>query len=204
MNKHVFLKAPPGTGKTTVIGKVIGSLGPSITPGGFYTYFCPYRFGSFFSAAPEKTAKGSPRGEFLYMQQAGLETACDEAHAVARFTGGGKPEVYTERFNSFGRAFIGKILNGSDILVFDECSRLESAALEFQESVISALGGGVPIIGVYRITDKDSWTRKIAEHPKVETVELTMENRDKTARELSDYFRQVVFGHSANVRKTRL
>jgi nucleoside-triphosphatase len=203
MNKHVFLKAPSGTGKTTVIEKVIGSLGPSVAPGGFYTYFRPSRSG-LFSASPEKTAKGFPRGEFLYMQRAGLEAVCDKVHAVARFTGEREPEVYTERFNSFGHAFIGETLNGSDILVFDECSWLESAAWEFQESVVSALDGGIPIIGVYRIMDKDSWTRKIAEHPRVETVELTVENRDKTARELSDYFRQIVSGHSANILKHRL
>jgi nucleoside-triphosphatase len=204
MNKHVFLKAASGTGKTRVIRKVIGSLGRSAALGGFYTCFGPYRSGPLLPAGPETTGKGSPRGEFLYMQRAGLEAAYDEAHVVAHFTGEGKPEVYTERFNSFGRAFIGEILNGSDILVFDECSWLESSALEFQESVVSALEGNVPIIGVYRITGKDSWTRRIAEHPGVETVELTVENRDRTARELSAYFRQIIYGHSAHIRKNRL
>jgi nucleoside-triphosphatase len=130
------------------------------------------------------------------MRRAGLEAVCDEAHAVARFSGEGKPEVYTERFNGFGHAFIDETLNGSDILVFNECSWLESAALEFQASVLSALEGRVPIIGVYRITGKNSWTRKIAEHPGVRTVELSVENRDRTARELSAYFRQLISGYS--------
>jgi hypothetical protein len=157
---------------------VIESLGP-VRVGGFLTYFGADRH------QPDK---------LLYLRRAGEAAAYDEAHAVARFSGSSPPEPFTDRFNIVGRSYVDEAREHSDILVFDECSRLESQALDFQASVLAALDNDLPVLGVYRITADRQWTKQIEDHPKVRVVELSLENRDRIARHLSAYYKSLFAG----------
>jgi nucleoside-triphosphatase THEP1 len=177
--RHIFLRAPPGIGKSTVIRHVIENLGP-VRVGGFLTYFGADR------DRPDKR---------LYLRRADEAAVYDEAHAVACFSGSSPPQICTDRFNIFGRAYIDGMKN-PDILIFDECSRPESHALDFQAFILAALDGDLPVLGVYRITADGQWTKQIEDHPAVHVVDLTLENRDRITRQLSAHYTSLFAGLS--------
>jgi nucleoside-triphosphatase THEP1 len=181
--RHIFLRAPPGTGKSTAISKVIESLGP-IRVGGFLTYFGADR------DQPDR---------LLYLRRADEPAVYDEAHAVARFSGSAPPQAFTERFNLFGRTYSNEMGQSPDILIFDECSRLESQALDFQASILAALDGDVPVFGVCRRIGEGQWIKQIEDHPRVRVVDLTLENRDRITRQLSAYYKSLFTGLSESV-----
>jgi nucleoside-triphosphatase len=181
--RHIFLQAPPGTGKSTAIRKVIESLG-TVRVGGFLTYFGADR------DQPDK---------LLYLRRTDEAAVYDEAHAVARFSGSAPPQAFTDRFNIFGRAYRAYIdgrRKNPDILIFDECSHLESQALGFQAFILTALDGDLPVLGVYRFTEEGQWTKQIEDHPRIQVVDLTLENRDRITRQLSAYYKSLCAGLS--------
>lgn len=68
-----------------------------------------------------------------------------------------------------------------DLILMDELGPVETKAEKFQQAVLAALDGEVPIIGVLQKADSD-FLRQIASHRNVDVVEVTMENRDLLAR----------------------
>jgi nucleoside-triphosphatase len=178
--RHIFLRAPPGTGKSTAIRKVIESLG-TVRVGGFLTYF---------------GADRDQPNKLLYLRRADEAAVYDEAHGVASFVNSSPPQGFTDRFNLFGRTYINEMRENADILIFDECSRLESQALEFQASILAALDGDLPVLGVCRGAEEGQWTKQIEDHPRVRVVDLTFENRDRITRQLSAYYKSLCAGLS--------
>lgn len=160
---HFFLTGEIQVGKTTIISKVIEHL--QVIPSGFKTYFGPDR------NSPDR---------LLYMNSAFEPKDFREEYAVARFFEGKPPEVLVERFSSYGAALIrcGR-KNGSKLIIMDECGNLERDAFVFQQAVMEALDGSVPILGVVKKIIGPSWTDQIRKHPKVQLLTVTGENRDE-------------------------
>ncbi|MCR4600346.1 MAG: nucleoside-triphosphatase [Clostridia bacterium] len=161
---HYFLTGEQQVGKSTIIDKVIKNTGARV--GGFRTAFGPDRFSAEY--------------KFLYMRDAAEEFVPDAEHAIARFS----PEgimPFTARFESSGLEIVNRALTEKpDIIILDECGRLESEALNFQEAVISTLDSGIPVLGVIpkRIPP---WTRKMIYRDDVKVLEVTVENRNRLA-----------------------
>lgn len=155
---HLFLTGAVGCGKSTVIDKVLARQ--PLPVGGFRTGF------------------GSDRGEVeraLYLWSAASQPLRDEEHVVARFDSrGAAPRP--ARFDALGVAALNCPWAG--LIVMDECGRLEREALRFQAVILAKLNGVVPVLGVVR-QGFPGWTRAIVEHPDVEIIEVTAQNREE-------------------------
>lgn len=154
---HIFLTGAVGCGKSTVIDSVLARI--PLTVGGFRTGFGPDR------------ASG---GRALYLWDAWGEPARDEEHTIARFQAG-VPSPLPERFDALG---VDCLARPAELIIMDECGRLERDALRFQATILEKLDGDTPILGTVR-QGLPGWTKAIGLHPKVAILEVTMENRDE-------------------------
>ncbi|MFA9463927.1 MAG: nucleoside-triphosphatase [Velocimicrobium sp.] len=168
---HIFLTGEIQIGKTTIIKKTLFLL--SKKEGGFCTYFGLDR------EMPNR---------WLYMNDASLPNIYQKDHAVACFHAGYAPLTLIDQFDVFGAELIRKAKDKADIIIMDECGSLEEEAFCFQEEVLNALDGDIPVFGVIKLSST-GWTEKIRSHPKVKLFFVTKENRDalpeKIAREFS-------------------
>lgn len=158
---HFFLTGEIQVGKTTIIQKTLFML--QIRAGGFQTYFGDDR--------------GMPN-RFLYLSDAALPRTYEQEAAVARFQGKQGAEVFTERFEEYGTMLIQKAKNQADIIVMDECGNLENQAYLFQQEILEALDGNIPILGVVKLSST-GWTERIRNHSNVSLLSVTQENRNQ-------------------------
>lgn len=124
-----------------------------------------------------RTGFGPDRGAVcrsLYLWPAWEAPQWDEPHTVARFDVRGAHPL-PRRFDTVGCAALSRA--GAALLVMDECGRLEKDASLFQRTILAALSGPVPILGVVR-QGLPGWTGAIAAHPQTELLTVTEENRD--------------------------
>ncbi|RDY31838.1 nucleoside-triphosphatase [Lachnotalea glycerini] len=170
---HIFLTGEIKTGKTTLINYVCNEvISKGYKVGGFYSYFDDHR---------------EEENRCLYLNGAHLFQNYDEKQVVVRFTSALQPQVYTQRFNDFGKLYIRERKKIAHLLILDECSFFERQAFDFQHEILTALNEPIPILGVVRL-GKASWTEQIANHNKVRLIEVTKENRNALRLELVDYF----------------
>lgn len=74
-----------------------------------------------------------------------------------------------------------------EVLLMDELGPAESGAEKFTSAVLSALDGGLPVLGVLQQADTP-FLRAVADHPRVRVVTVTAENRDGLYRTLPEVF----------------
>lgn len=155
MTGHLFLTGPKGVGKSTLIhGLLAEEPGPL---GGFFTV----------------KHKGG-----IYLLPAAQERAFTPESFLFRCGHGGDPA----RFDDLGCAALADTA-GCRLLVMDELGPHEAAARQFQASVFRALDGDIPIIGVLQQAESE-FLHRIAHHPRVTVLTVSVENRDALAAEL--------------------
>lgn len=154
---HIFLTGAVQSGKSTAILSVIRQTKGKV--GGFCTAF--------------DGGRGTAQWN-LYLFPASGAPVFDESHVVARFKKGNPPYSMPSRFESLGVPLLAET---AELIIMDECGRLEGEATAFQNKVLELLAGETPVLGVIR-RDFGDWTQAIAQHPNVQVVQLTEENRD--------------------------
>ena len=155
MARHLFLTGPKGVGKSTLIrGLLAEESGPL---GGFFTV---------------KHEGG------VYLLPAAQERAFTSENFLFRCGHGGDPA----RFDDLGCAALADTV-GCRLLVMDELGPHEAEARQFQAAVFRALDGGIPILGVLQQADSE-FLQRIAHHPRVTVLTVSVENRDALAAEL--------------------
>lgn len=162
--RHLFLTGEIQVGKSTVVQAVLQQL--DVVIGGFYTGSGLERY---------------RRERSLYLWDAAGEPMYDEAHCVA-LLGYGR-QVFPDRFDTLGSEALRRARENAQLIVMDECGYLERNAAEFQAQVLETLDGDTPIFGVVR-QQSGLWTQAIFEHPQVELVIVTHENRDTLPAQL--------------------
>ena len=100
----------------------------------------------------------------------------DEDHIVAVWQDG-RLKALPERFDALGAAFLQEARKHPEgLILMDECGHLEKNSTGFRKEILDCMNGPVPVLGVLR---KDQpWHSFIKEHPRVQIVEVTEENRD--------------------------
>ena len=155
MTKHLFLTGRKRVGKSTLIrGLLAAESGPL---GGFFTV----------------EHQGG-----VYLLPAAGEGAFTPENLLFYCGHGGDPR----RFDDLGCAALADTA-GCGLLVMDELGPHEAEARQFQAAVFRTLDGGIPILGVLQQADSE-FLQRIAHHPRVTVLTVSVENRDALAAEL--------------------
>ena len=155
MTRHLFLTGPKHIGKSTVIDKLMASV--SLTVGGFRTVHIDTILHDRFSVHMLRPDEKPAEENLLFI--------CGEPSA----------ETAT-RFDTLGCAALAQSVN-AELILMDELGFLEAEAYRFQNAVLSALDGDIPILGVLQRTDSP-FLRQVAAHKNATVIEVTLENRD--------------------------
>lgn len=169
---NIFLTGEIKIGKTTIIKMTIELLNKSY--GGFKTYFGPDR------DLPNR---------LLYMNSITEPKIYSEEYGVVRFSKDSKPQVIDNRFDTFGVELIKQAVENKELIIMDECGRLERDSLVFQNQVLKALELDIPILGVIKL-DSSGWVDQIRNHPLVELITVTEENRNELPKILQEKLTQ--------------
>ena len=169
---HLFLTGSVQIGKTTALNKTLKLL--DVTPGGFRTYF----------GADRK----SPH-RYLYMSSAAEPRAFTPEHAIVELSqdeNGAPVRSILPRFEELGLQYLAEAPS-YPLIVLDECGRLEQKLPRFRARVLELLEGDTPILGVVR-QDAMGWLEEIRNHPKVQLITVTEQNRDELPQQLTRYY----------------
>ena len=161
MARHIFLTGEKRVGKSTLLRAYLEHFSGKV--GGFQTVRTMDVFKDRFSVhlvSPD----GKPEEENLLF-------LCPPPKGNTRVIA---------RFEELGCAAL-EGAEACDLILMDELGPAEAEAEKFQQAVLKALDGNVPIIGVIQKAESD-FLERIARHPNVDVVEVTPENRDILAK----------------------
>ena len=157
---HIFISGPRNIGKSTLVRRTVGRLTDhfELKPGGFSTY------------------PGLGNDLDIYMSPYCEIRKYNDLHRIAKrnlHKVVGIPEV----FNTLGVSILHNSQEYADLICMDELGFLENDALQFQTAVVECLNGNIPILGVIKEVYVP-WYDIIKNHPKVELISITLENRN--------------------------
>ena len=160
MARHIFLTGEKRVGKSTLIRNYLNQFPGKV--GGFRTVRTDEVYGRF---AVHLLKGGASCGDenLLFF----CPPPKDDREVVARF-------------EALGCAALEDAAE-YDLILMDELGPTEVQAEGFRNRVLEVLNGDVPVIGVLQKAESD-FLKQIAAHPKVDIVEVTMENRDLLAK----------------------
>lgn len=170
---HIFLSGPIQVGKSTVIRKSLSLLGQPVL-GGFRSLSLP-------TEIPYAQAE-------VYIGPAAGGPIQDRDHLLGVRWGEGMFTAFPGAFESGGVDILQHPPREARLLLMDELGMLESRAPHFRESVLAALDGHLPILGVVKplpIPFLDA----IRSHPNVQVLDVTRENREQLPEEVAALLR---------------
>lgn len=155
MTRHLFLTGEKHIGKSTIINKLLADS--HLMLGGFRTVRTDSVLRDRFSVHMLRPGECPTKENLLFV------CGVPSADTVARF-------------DTLCCAALAQS-SGAELLLMDELGPNEAKALHFQQAVLSALDGDIPILGVLQRADSP-FLKQIAAHEAVTVVEVTLENRD--------------------------
>lgn len=164
MAAHLFLTGVKGVGKSTLLQALLAKRSGPV--GGFRTV---------------KTQAVFPGRPSVHL----LRAALNEQPTLENFLffcGERWDQEIAARFDRLGCAALAPC-QGTALLLMDELGPHEAQAARFQQAVLDALDGDLPIWGVLQVADS-LFLRRIAAHPQVNLYTVTPENRDTLASTL--------------------
>ena len=159
---HVFLCGPVHIGKSTAIQKAIQqlSLKYPIQLGGFITY--P-------GLTPDLDIYISPAWK---SKKYHLENRVAKRNRVSS-------SPFPQVFDTLGVSILEQSkTHKKNLLCMDELGFFEKEAYQFQKAVLQCLEEETPILGAVKEAPIP-WLDSIKEHPNVELISISLENRDR-------------------------
>jgi len=173
LGKNLLLTGPPGCGKTTVVRRVVETLG-DLHLAGFDT---------------RELREGGQRVGFEIVGLGGRRSIL--AH-IGWSSGPRVGRYFVEPANleAILKAELERPANGVNAYVIDEIGRMECYCPRFVTTVRHVLGGPVPVLA--SLSRKGTGLiAEVKSRPDVEIVVVTTGNRDKLPTDLAQFFRQV-------------
>lgn len=164
MKKHIFLTGDKGVGKSTLIRKFLEQERRSYE--GFFTIRTDKVYGGRYS---------------VHLIEAGVEDKPSEENLLF-FCGSPNEVNKEERFNTLGCKALENAA-GAELIVMDEIGLHEGEAAGFCSAVMKILDGDIPVLGVLQKADS-AFLKAVKNHPKVQVIEVTKENREDIFKEL--------------------
>lgn len=155
----ILLTGRPGSGKTTVVKKVVAGLRGNA--GGFYT---------------EEIRESGRRQGFAIVTLSGDRAIL--AHVLLRSPHRvGKYGVDVEAMDRVGVGALLDALRSCDYVVIDEIGKMELFSQAFRQAVRECLDSGRTVLGTI-MSGPHPWADQIKTHPRVKLVTVSEENRD--------------------------
>ena len=161
---HIFLTGELQIGKSTALQRFLKET--NVCADGFITEF---------------DSQGENRS--LYLKRFDTETARTPQRLVAKMTSAGT-EIYTDVFDTFGTGCLAAA-GKRRLIIMDELGKFEESCLLFTDAVTSRLNGSIPIAGVVKKRESP-FLDMVREHPKVEVIIVTEENRNGIPKLLAE------------------
>ena|SRR5947209_8880961 len=172
VSQRVLLTGRPGSGKTTLIKRVLKEL-PQCS-GGFYT---------------EEIRKYGTRVGFKVVALDGDEAVF--AHVdFATPERVGKYRLDLSALEAVGVKAVREAVDARRLTVIDEIGPMEIRSAMFRDAVSAALDSGVPVVATI-FARSLPFADAIKMRPDVTVIEVRPDNREKLVSALSDKFRNV-------------
>ncbi len=172
----VFLYGCRGSGKSTIIQKLLFELG--VKPCGFMTV-CD-------------TADNSGSRSVHIINAAGGDMPCD-GNRAGRCYADGSWQSYPEVFDETGVELLTFGVR-PDLVVMDEIGFMEADAARFQKRVLDILDSDYTVIGVIKPLH-DAFMQRVLGRSDVKTIEVTKSGREKVFSELTEmYYNEQRYG----------
>ncbi|MCL6473397.1 MAG: NTPase [Firmicutes bacterium] len=158
--KNIFITGKPGTGKTTLIKKIIAEL--NLNAGGFFT---------------QEVREAGERIGFDILTLDGRRGTLARKGMKSRFRVG-KYGVSLNDLDEIAVDSIRKALQENKIVIIDEIGKMELFSEKFKDAVVQALESENIVLGTIKLAD-DPFTDKIRRRDDTVIFELTAENREE-------------------------
>ncbi|MBQ6431672.1 MAG: hypothetical protein IJJ99_07350 [Oscillospiraceae bacterium] len=163
--KHIIIRGARGVGKSTLICRLMDAV--PAKPGGFVT---------------KKAPPDADGVETIHIYPAGQPQIPTEENCVGACRSGRLLDRRTAVFDTLGAAYLSDTA-GRNVLLMDELGFMESEALAFQQAVLNALDGDLPVLAA--VKDKSTpFLERVCAHPDARVWVITPENRSKLFDEL--------------------
>ncbi len=162
--KNILITGKPGTGKTTLIKRILERLDNA---GGFFT---------------EEIRESGQRKGFKLVTLEGDESVLAHINISSRRRVG-KYGVDLVSFEEIGVSSVERAIQENDYIVIDEIGKMELFSDRFKEAVIKALDSSKTVIAAvpsYSIPFVD----RIKNREDVKIFRIDLKNRDRTAEEV--------------------
>jgi len=160
-----LLTGRPGCGKTTLIRRLVESLG--VPAGGFYT---------------EEIRRGGRREGFALATLDGQTATLASVHNPSRHRVS-KYGVDLESIDEVGAPAIERATATAALIIIDEIGKMELFSNRFRQAVLSALESAKPVLGSIMLAPHP-WADAIKARPEVEVILLAEANRSQVQSEL--------------------
>jgi len=160
MPKNILITGYPGTGKTTLVKKILENLSCNI--GGFYTH--------------EMLENGRRTG-FYITDFDGNQMVMASGKSASQYRVN-KYGVNIDAFEKVGIPAMERALQSADLVVIDEIGRMEMFSTKFCEKLRKVFDADKPLLATIKKIDC-ALTKELKEREDVEIFEVTKQNRDK-------------------------
>ena len=172
--KNILLTGLPGCGKTTIIEKVVESIGGKDAVSGFYT--------------SEIREEGQRLG-FKIITIDGREGILSHIRIKSAMRVG-RYGVDLRKFEELVLPLLNGNLKSKKLVVIDEIGKMECFSQKFKEAVMRALDSPIPVLGTIALKG-GGFIEDVKSRPDVTVIQVTEKNRNALPDELASFIMKI-------------
>ncbi len=175
--KHLFITGKIQTGKSTTINRALENR--NLILGGYRTV---------------SSLRDREKDSYVHLLRVDCyEPLAPHNRALYRQVFYGRTRFFINQdiYEKKGASLLKNLPDNCQLILMDEIGKREKFCTNFRQAVWDVLDGDIPVLGVVQIRP-DGFLDKIRNHPNVELVELTTENREAVLEKINHYLDLIV------------